>query len=61
MTDLYERSDMTVREASNNINRNIVQEDYCDATEVVDGLLLEWQITGEDYLVSSRYCNLDDA
>jgi len=39
MTDLYERSDMTVKEASNNINRNIVKEEYCDCLELDDGVI----------------------
>lgn len=56
----YDRTDMTVREASNNIDRNIVQEDYCDVTEVDTGILFEWRVSGDDYLWCDKYCNLED-
>jgi len=61
MPHLYQRTDMTVREASNNINRSIIQEEYCDVTEVESGILFQWESTGDDYLWCDRYCNLDDA
>jgi len=56
----YQDTSMTVREASNNINRNIVSEHYCDATEVDPGILFEWHTSGDDYLWCDVYCNLND-
>jgi len=60
MPHAYQRADMRVREASNNINRNIVQEDYCDYEELETGMLFEWHTKGNDWLFATEYCDLGE-